>query len=315
LPYLPTSVKGATVALWATLTQDNALLGESKKLAKTLTVVDTQANGCVYPVTVKVDASQNVWAGCEYNTNDDAGVYQEYSKSGALTATYQDGCPSPVSSCSEFYSESMDGAASSSYVFDALSYYYAAINCSPSCTYEFGGGFEYWPTGGSQSAPTLIALPYGQPVYGVAFMDLDSSGNVWFDYYGCGAGSQCGDGIGEITTPTSNPTFVSIEAPGYLQCSGGVYASGAGAVINVIDSCSRTIYRFNTSGSQTGKLGPILLGDPIAGGFNPGDARIAIGDEKGWLDVGTVKTNKWQTVASPYFRDGLMGAAYTPSDK
>ncbi len=242
-----------SIALWTTLTEDSDLLGQSKKLAKTIAVVDTQANNCMYPVTVKVDTTQNVWVGCEYDTNDDNGVYQEYTKNGTLAATYQDGCPAPVSSCGSFYSTSMDGASNSSYVFDALSYYYAGLNCTTACTYSYGGGFEYWPAGGSSTAPTLIALPYGEPVYGVAFMDLDNAGNIWFDYYGCGSGSQCGNGIGEVTTPTTNPTFVSIKAPGFLQCAGGVYASGKSTTINVIDSCSRLVYQFAADRQQNGK--------------------------------------------------------------
>lgn len=304
------------VALWATVTQDSDLLGQSKKLFKTATVIDTQANQCVYPVTVKVDASQNVWVGCEYNGSDNDGVYQEYSKNGTLSATYQDGCPAPVSGCGEFYSESTDGASNANYVFDGLSYYYAGLNCNPSCTYSYGGGFEYWKVGGSSSAPTLIPLTFGQPVYGVAYMDLDKSGDIWFDYYGCNSASSCGDGIAEITTPTTNPTFVAIKPPGFLQCAGGVYASAKSTTINVIDSCTRLIYQFTGSGSNSGKIGPIgHLGHPISGSFNATDTRIAIGDEKGWLDVGNLQKNQWNTVVNPYFRDGLMGAAYAQSDK
>jgi hypothetical protein len=305
------------VVLWTTLTQDSDLLGQSKKLSKTVAVVDTQANGCVYPITVKVDAGQNVWAGCEYDNNDENGVYQEYTKSGTLAATYTDGCPAPVSSCGEFYSYSSDGASNANYVFDALAYYYAGLDCNPDCTYSFGSGFEYWPAGGSSSTPTLISLPYGNPVYGVAFMDLDSSGDIWFDYYGCTSGSNCGYGIGEITAPTtSKAAFVSVESPGFLQCGGGVYASAKSTTINVIDSCSRLVYQFTTTGSQTGKLGPIgRLGDPISGGFSADDSKIAVGDDKGWLDVGNLKSNKWTVVQNVYFRDGLMGAAYAISDK
>jgi hypothetical protein len=305
-----------SVALWATLTADNDILGQAKKVSKTVAAIDTASNGCVYPVTVKVDASQNVWAGCEYNTDDDDGVYQEYTSTGTLAATYQDGCPAPTSECDQFYSTSMDGASNASDVFDALSYYYAEINCNPSCTDSYGGGFEYWPAGSSSSPPTLIALPYGQPVYGVAFMDLDSTGDIWFDYYGCSTASECGNGIAEITSPTTAPTFVAIESPGFLQCAGGVYASGASTVINVIDSCSRIVYQFAPSGGETGTLGPIgRLGDPISGSFNAADTKIAVGDEKGWLDVGKTKTNIWRQIANSYFHDGLMGAAYTPSDK
>jgi hypothetical protein len=147
-------------------------------------------------------------------------------------------------------------------------------------------------------------------------MDLDSAGDIWFDYYGCSSGSQCGNGIGEVTNPTTDPVFVSIEPPQFLQCAGGVYASAKSTVINVIDSCTRVMYQFNTTGSKTGKLGPIgRLGDPISGSFSAAGAKIAVGDDKGWLDVGTVKSNKWKTISSSYFRDGLMGAAYATSDK
>ena len=316
-PHIVAALGGKTVALWTTLTQDSDVLGQAKKLSKNVAVIDTQANKCLYPITVKVDASQNVWVGCEYNDADDEGVYQEYTSGGTFVASYNDGCPAPVSGCGEFYSYSSDGAANSSYVFDALSYYYAGLNCNPSCTYSYGGGFEYWPAGATSSAPKLIALPYGAPVYGVAFMDLDSSGDIWFDYYGCNSGSVCGYGIGEITTPTtSTPTFVSIKSPGFLRCAGGVYASAKSTTIDVIDSCSRMVYQFATNGSQTGTFGPIgRLGDPISGGFNATDDKIAIGDDKGWLDVGKITTNTWSVDQNAYFGDGLMGAAYTPSDK
>lgn len=303
------------VRLWTTLTSRGYLLGQGKVLKDTVASVNTVKNGCVYPTTVKVDPSQNVWVGCEYNTNDDDGVYQEYSSSGTLSATYTDGCPAPVSECGSFYSYSDDGAANSSYVFDALAYYDAGLNCNPSCQYSYGGGFEYWPVGGSKSAPTLIALPYGEPVYGVAFMDLDSSGNIWFDYFGCTV-TICGNGIAELTSPTSNPTFVSIEPPGFLQCNGGVYTSAKSTVVNVTDQCSATTYQFATSGSETGTLGPIPYpAQPVSGGFNAKDSKFALGDYSAWIDVDAPATNKWKAEKGVFFSGALMGAAYTPSDK
>lgn len=56
------------------------------------------------------------------------------------------------------------------------------------------------------------------------------------------------------------------------------------------------------------------LGDPIAGGFNKAETKLALGDDDGWVDKGTLSTNKWKTATSIDFVTP-EGAAYTPSDK
>jgi hypothetical protein len=204
-----------TVKIWASDTSDSYLVGENMHATKTLKGVDTESNGCYYPVTVQVDGSQNIWNSCEYNASFDGSAVQEYSSSGSLTSTYNGGCPAPVSECEFFYAYSFAAAANSSDVFSALTYFeYETTNSSET----YGGGFEWWPAGSPTATPTLIQLPYGDPVYDVYYMDVDSSGNLWFDYYGYDSTTDTyGYGLAEITTPTTDPTFNSIFPAGKYE--------------------------------------------------------------------------------------------------
>jgi hypothetical protein len=316
-PMFPSKRRGksGTVALWTSLTGYNYLLGQSIKLNDTVGAIDTGTNSCFTPVTVKVDGSRNIWTACQ-DGQTGTSSYQEYTAAGVYTASYNEACPAPVSTCSYFYGYGSDGAANATNVFSTLTTYEEEV-CDPKCAYVDGAGFEYWPAGSPTTSPTLIAAsPYGKPVDDVYYMDLDGSGNIWFDYYGCSSSKTCGYGIGEITDPTTSATFVSIAAPGTLQYPGGVYASAGGTTINVIDQESRAVYQYNTSGTLTATLGPTgILGDPISGGFNAKDAHMAIGDSFEVLDVGVVASNTWKPARAPYFIGPLAGAAYTPSDK
>lgn len=308
------------VALWSSLTGYNFLLGNNKKGTAVIAAINTYSNGgCETPISVKVDHSQNIWAGCEYNTTTSETAATEYNPSGTEVAQYEGGCPvSGTKYCSYSYGYGFDSAENASDVFVSMTFY-EYDECVPSCTYVYGAGFEYWPAGTPSATPTLVAAsPYGSPVDDVYYMDLDSSGNIWFDYYGC-LGSSCGYGIGEVTSPTTSPAFVSIAAPGALLFAGGVYVSTKAGVqtVNVIDQTSHMVLQYNTSGGYLGSLGPTAfgLGDPVTGGFNSTDTTMAIGDANDWLNIGTVATNKWKVAKAALDISSIEGAAYTPSDK
>jgi hypothetical protein len=306
------------VAIWSSLTGYNFLLGSNKKGTSVTAAINTYTNGgCETPISVKVDHSQNIWAGCEYNTTTNETGPTEYNSSGTEVAQYQANCPESGSySCTYDYGYGFDEASNASNVFASMTFFeYDECTPYPTCSYVYGAGFEYWPAGSPSTTPKLITEPYG-PVYDNYYMDLDSSGNIWFDYYGCPS-SGCGYGIGEITNPTTSPAMVVIENPGYLQFAGGVYASNGGNTINVIDQTTHMITQFNTSGTKTGTLGPTAfgIGDPVTGSFNSTDSNMVIGDADDWLDIGTVSTNKWKVAKAALDISTIEGAAYTPSDK
>jgi hypothetical protein len=162
------------------------------------------------------------------------------------------------------------------------------------------------------------------PICGVGYADADGSGDLWFTFSGYDSKQNYGFGLGEITNPTTNPALTVVEPIGTYQFFGGVYVSNAGKTLNVIDQNARTISQYHLPLSTGGKpfnvLGPTYtnafgLGDPVSGGFNRTDSKVAIGDAFGWLDLGKISTNHWQGISNPNFYSGLGGAAYTPSDK
>ena len=316
---------GAKVALWAANTNFNYLLGQDATGRKTLTAIDLSKHGCYSPIALKVDRAQNVWVGCELTSlSGTNGAIQEYSGAGALQKRYLPACPTPVSTCQSFSGYGYDsGLDSHGNVFAALNLY-DIETCNPSCNDELSAGFEWWPKGKASARPRLISLGDNcSPVCGVGFMDVDASGNLWFTFTGYNQ-STFGFGLGEVSNPTTKATFTIVEPVGTYQFFGGVYVSNAGKVLNVIDQKSRTISQYrlplSPNGSPFNILGPTHLnafgiGDPVSGGFNQADSKLAIGDTGGWLDVGKVSSNGWSQVANPNFYSGIEGAAYTPSDK
>lgn len=154
-------------------------------------------------------------------------------------------------------------------------------------------------------------------------MDVDAAGNLWFTFSGYKQ-STYGFGLGEVTNPTTNPQFTIVESVGTYGFFGGVYVSNGGGALNVIDQKSRTISQYHLPLSPSGApfkvLGPTRqnafgIGDPVSGGFNKAESKMAIGDTGGWFDIGKVSSNAWSDVANPNFYSGIDGAAYTPSDK
>jgi hypothetical protein len=296
------------LGLWTSLTDYDYLLGQTAAGTSTVSAIDTESqtnSECYDPITVNVDHSQNIWTACQYlyNGSEEFGGVQEYSSSGNLEGSYEQGCPAPVSDCEYFYGYSFSSASNSSYTFSACTY----------CEYEYdstelyGGAYEFWPTGSPSSTPTLVFFPYGSPIYDVYYIGLDSSGDLWLDYYG-----EYGYGVGEVTNPTTSPTFTTV--PASLEFPGGVYGAGNGK-LTVLDQDTRDILSCTPSscGSYLGPAG--ILGDPVSGGFSSGDAKYAAGDCDDWNDIGTVSSNKWTIGKAPYDISCLEGAAYTPSDQ
>ena len=317
--------KAGTIGLWATDTNFNYLLGQTSDGRNTVTSVNLAPNNCYSPVGVRVDASQNVWVACELTSpSTTSGALQEYGTSGQYQKQYLPGCPASVKGCTSFDGYGWDsGIDSKGNVFTSLNIY-SLESCTPSCNSTLGAGFEWWPKGKNTDKPRLISAGAScSPICGVGFMDIDASNNIWFTFSGY-AGTAYGFGLGEITNPTTKPTLTIVEPIGTYQFFGGVNVSNAGTTLNVLDQSARTVSQYHLplspSGTPFHTLGPIPqnafeVGDPVAGGVNKGETKIAYGDTGGWIDIGNVLENKWTAVASPNFYSGIEGAAYTPSDK
>ncbi len=323
--FYPAFSSGATVALWASDTDFNYLLGQDATGRNTVTAIDLSKNSCYSPVALKVDRARNVWVGCELtSTSGTNGAVQEYSGTGALEKRYVPGCPSPVSQCNSFSGYGFDSALDShGNVFASLNLYDIEI-CNPTCAQNLSAGFEWWPKGHASATPSLISVGSNcSPVCGVGFVDVDASGNLWFTLSGYNQ-STYGFGLGEVSAPTTHPKFNIVEPIGTYGFFGGVSVSNGGKTLNVIDQKTRTILRYHLPLSPSGKpfkvLGPTQqnafgVGDPVSGGFNQADTKMALGDTGGWFDIGKASSNAWSAVASPNFYSGIEGAAYTPSDK
>lgn len=312
------------VSIWASETDYSYLIGLVSSGRKAVAAINVGAEGCYYPQTIKIAASGDIWVACEYNAHFDGSAVQLYQSAGALINSYAAGCPAPVSECDYFTGYGYDGASNGTDVFAALAYSEEEV-CTTSCTYVYGSGFEWWPAKSPSATPTYINLGNScQPVCETYFADIDTSGNLWVDYSGCSNSSHCGEGLAEITDPTTDPTFNSIEPPGTYKCPGGVYVGHGGVNLSVIDACTRKIYVYtlplSPSGSPSQTLGPtpvdyLGFGEPVSGGYNKTDSELAIGDAYGWLDLGKVSSNKWKDVDTVDLVGNVQGAAYTPSDK
>lgn len=324
-PHFAFGRTAAKVGLWTADTNFSYILGQSRNGGKTVSAINAATNGCNYPIALKVDHARNLWVGCEFNAAFTESIVQEYASNGTLKTQYVPGCPNPVSECQSFSSLGYDSAVDASgHVFAALNLYSIEI-CNPSCVSSLSAGFEWWPAGNPSATPTLISVGANcAPVCGVGYADVDGSGNLWFTFAGYNSSHTYGFGLGEITSPTTNPTFTIVEPIGTYTFFGGVYVSNKGKTLNVIDQDARTISQYHLplspSGTPFNVIGPTYinafgLGDPVSGGFNRSERMMAIGDASGWLDIGNVATNRWHGVGNPNFYSGLNGAAYTPSDK
>ena len=95
--------KAGTIALWATDTNFNYLLGQTSNGRNTVTAVDLSQKNCLSPVGVRVDRARNAWVACELTSpSSTAGALQQYSSSGQYLTQYLPGCPESVKDCSSF---------------------------------------------------------------------------------------------------------------------------------------------------------------------------------------------------------------------
>jgi hypothetical protein len=314
------------VAIWASDTNFNYIIGQNGTGRNTVTAIDVSKNSCYSPIALKVDHAQNLWVGCELiSQSGNNGVVQEYSGAGVLEKQYLPACPTPVSQCKSFsgygYDSGIDAAGN---VFASLNLYSIEI-CNPNCATTLSAGFEWWPKGDASKAPSLISTGTNcKPICGVGYVDVGPSGNLWFDFSGYDHNGNYGFGLGEIANPTTKPLLTIVEPIGTYGFFGGVFISNGGKNLNVIDQQARTILEYHlpvaVNGTPFKVLGPTQqnvygVGDPVSGGFNQTETELALGDSGGWLDLGDVSSNAWKSVASPNFYSGIEGAAYTPSDR
>ena len=138
-----------------------------------------------------------------------------------------------------------------------------------------------------------------------------------------------GTGVAEFSNLTNPPawTVTDLVAAGTLPGTaygywGGIAVNGASTKLTVIQSYNQTAYAyglpFNPSSTPTA-YGPTLknitgCGEPIVGGWNSPETKIAIGDACGWVDTISSGNDATKAIANINF-NGASGAGYSPSDK
>jgi hypothetical protein len=178
----------------------------------------------------------------------------------------------------------------------------------------------WWPQGNPSASPTFINLSGNsgsEQNLSVGYMDLDSNGNILFDYFANNASCYTGGyGAGEIENPTSASwSFVDLipacsgpwAGQYYAGDANGVYVSHNGSLstLNITSMSTRLIYRwvlpFTPSSTYT-TLGPTRrnregFGAPVSGAFGANEQYVVQGDY-GWIDFGTVASNKWKLLSN-----------------
>jgi hypothetical protein len=153
----------------------------------------------------------------------------------------------------------------------------------------------------------------------VYYMATDSSGNIYFDYCAFNNYEECSYGLGEITNPTTSPTFVPLLAPGFIDFAGGVEINGN--TLSVTDQETRNTYQYHlpitASSTPFRTLGPTVGGlagggDPVSGGFNSNGSQLVQGDADGFLDLTKVNNNHQSNAVTVDDLPSTEGAAYTP---
>lgn len=325
---------------WANVMGYNTLLGQNKAGTGTVIAIDALNNDCETAEGIKV-YSERLYVACASTsgqTNRPPGGVQEYSKTGSLLNTYRGGCPTniPASECSFFITYAVDVALSGSTPIETGDNFEACyyIGSREGC-YDYGDGWLYWASGPS-GPPTYVnataAVMGGVQIARTTYFDLDSSGNMWLNYYGSDYNKgQNGSGIVEVENPInpSGMTVVDIIPPGTLPNTLGadnplgVYISNHGTVLNVTDTYARTVYQYSLPWSaseapfnsfQT-KADVEGCGEPLTGGFDKAGNSLAQGDLCGWLDVSNPTSKTSRGVTNMNFAPGLAGAAYVLSDK
>lgn len=318
------------ISVWATNPEYSYLIGMNKSTRKVVTYDYTGDWGGYDPITVKVDHSKNAWVANEDNSSYNGGNVQEYSSSGSFESSYT-WYNSQCVYGSYCYGYGMDSAENSSYVWASNPYWYWSYCNTYGCSSDTGSGIYRFAAGNPYGGTTYYPFSdknsdynctvYSNYYYGcdeVEFMDVDSSGNVWFDFYDSLYG---GAGLAELT---SYGNYNIIFGSGTYSSPGSVYVSNGGTVLNVTDESSRMTYQYHLpvtpSSSAFKSFGPTPtnvqgFGNPIGGGMNAGDTQMIFGDGGGWLDRCAIGKGTCKAVANINLPYGSSGAAYSPSDK
>jgi sugar lactone lactonase YvrE len=297
-------------------------LGLSSTGKTLVTSIDTKPDCDEGPNTVKIDSSQNIWVNCYLMTGSaGGGGLLEYSPTGTLENRYPTNSQTECPSSDSCYFSSWDGA------WDAKGHVFAELadGVDETTKQNLTPGFFWFDAKDPSESPTFIpaGTGYCDPICTIYYMDVDARGNIWFDFVGEGKDGE-GAGLGEVKSPTTKPSVTVVLRAGTYTEPGGVYINDREQTLNVVERYHRMLYRYHLplrAGAKPfetlGPTGVNLAGDgePNQGGFNKGGTKIALGDDIGWIDIGTIKTNSWKLVPNVNFVGGVLGAAFTPSDK
>lgn len=328
-------VAPAHIGAWALNEAFGYMLGLKPNLKKTTTAVDLTSNGCEEPVTAKEDANNNVWVGCAYDGSFEGPVAQQYNSVGRLLNSYDTGTGSACNPSWYYCFNEADGfdegqSSNKVWVTQTQGELYYCPTSFDTCYEDLTAGLYNFPLGSPSASPTFINLygteVGGYPIYAVGYADVDSSNNVYFTYEACTYfyESYCFEVATGLAEYTSGGSVVGLLPAGSIGFWGGVYVSGGGTVLNVIDQDSRENSQyslpFTPSSAPFNILGPTAtnlfgLGDPIQGTFNSTSSKMAVGDAYGWIDSGVVSTNTWKGVGNINCTDGCFGTTYQPSDR
>jgi hypothetical protein len=308
------------ISLWATT--NTSLIGQGASAGATCITVSLAP--ALDPQALKIDGSGNIWVATEYSSSaKSGGSVVEFSPGGGYLESYPwSACPGGYATCTGY---GLDDAEDASNVFAGVTSW---ATMGPNAN---GTGFEIFELGEPSVPPTyLSAGTYCSPICKVLYLDVDRSGNLWFDFFGMGPpGCSAGYGLGEVTNPTSDSVVSIVKAPcahpfdAKGSVAGGVYVSANG-YLNITNEKTRKTYQYPlpvTAGSPVAHvLGPtaVALGKPIGGGFDHSDTVMVIGDAAGGLDIGRnvdKAPGKWGTKHPRACTPGCYGAAPTPSDK
>lgn len=305
----------AKVGIWADPGCCGYIFGQDSKGGKTVTGIDAKANGCEAPNSLKVDHGENLWLACNYYGSLDAGP-QEYkpgSKAPAATYREQINCGNGCT----YEASAFDVA------FDSSGHVFVSNNFSQECKSSCVDGVypaAWW----NESSPSSPATGIKDPdLTNGDYLDVDSAGNLYVGGFGC-VGSSCGYLVDEIGSPTTSPAIANLIPPGVIVYADSLYVSNHGKVLDLVDSNARTMSQYALpwipSEAPFNVLGPTPTnyygqGYPFAGGFNSDNTRVVLGDAYGWLDIGSVRKNRWSLVTNENLYQGVLDAAYVPSDK
>lgn len=270
-PHLKLHGNVSSVHIWAAAPYENEIFGISAGARKALTVIDTdsQTVPATFPVSLKVDAAQNLWVA---NSNDQftPGIVQEYV-SGSFANAYVTSCR--AYDCSYFSDNVTDVAATTNNVFAVMRNIQYDVYSGSSDQCYTGTGYEYWSIQNPSAAPNWFifvgACPiaadrgrrdasraadgdvlrsrhqnpnsfYGCTVCTLFSGDVDGAGNLWVIDDGAS-----GWGLAEITNPASaSASLTQIEPFGTYGTQAFVYVGDRGRVLNVEDLYHGVIFQY-----------------------------------------------------------------------